>query len=57
MDAFPGYTYFNPAKKVLCVMQIVEDGKNTEATRHTVFGHSDEDNDIHTGYTTKTESD
>ena len=25
MDAFPGYTYFNPNKKVLCAMQILED--------------------------------
>ena len=25
MDAFPGYTYFNPTKKVLCAMQILED--------------------------------
>ena len=25
MDAFPGYTYFDNKKKVLCVMQVVED--------------------------------
>ena len=25
MDAMPGYTYFDKTKKVLCVMQIVED--------------------------------
>lgn len=25
MDAFPGYTYFDKNKKVLCVMQVVED--------------------------------
>ena len=26
MDALPGYTHFNPTKKVLCAIQIVEDG-------------------------------
>jgi hypothetical protein len=25
MDAFPGYTYFDKTKKVLCVIQVVED--------------------------------
>ena len=25
MDAFPGYTYFNPTKKVLCAIQIIDD--------------------------------
>ena len=25
MDAFPGYTYFDNKKKVLCVMQVIED--------------------------------
>ena len=25
MDAFPGYTYFNKTKKVLCVMQVIDD--------------------------------
>jgi hypothetical protein len=34
MDAFPGYTYFNATKKVLCVIQIVDDKTedDTEAT-------------------------
>ena len=26
MDAFPGYTYFDKKKKVLCVIQVIEDG-------------------------------
>lgn len=30
MDAFPGYTYFNPTKKVLCAMQIVDDTEESE---------------------------
>jgi hypothetical protein len=28
MDAFPGYTYFNRKKKVLCAIQVVDDGKD-----------------------------
>ena len=31
MDAMPGYTYFNKTNKVLCVIQVVEDG--AEATK------------------------
>ena len=27
MDAFPGYTYFDKTKKVLCVIQVVEDSQ------------------------------
>lgn len=30
MDAFPGYTYFNPTRKVLCAIQIVDDAEETE---------------------------
>lgn len=30
MDAFPGYTYFNPTRKVLCAMQIVDDTEEDE---------------------------
>lgn len=31
MDAFPGYTYFDKSKKVLCVLQIAGDVVNAEA--------------------------
>lgn len=31
MDAFPGYTYFDKSKKVLCVLQIAGDVANAEA--------------------------
>lgn len=38
MDAFPGYTYFDRTKKVMCVMQIVgvdeKAGKEAEHTKH-----------------------
>lgn len=40
MDAFPGYTYFNPNKKVLCAMQILEDANVAEAADAvSVFPH------------------
>ena len=39
MDAFPGYTMFDQKKKVLCVIQIVEDAKAGSETRHSVMGH------------------
>jgi hypothetical protein len=32
MDAMPGYTRFDRAKKVLCAMQIIEDSKSDAAT-------------------------
>lgn len=41
MDAFPGYTYFNPAKKVLCAVQIVDDKDTAEDDWVTVFPHSE----------------
>jgi hypothetical protein len=39
MDAFPGYTYFDKTKKVLCAMQIVDDAADSETTRTSVFPH------------------
>lgn len=39
MDAFPGYTYFNRKKKVLCAIQVLDDGKGNEATGDSVFPH------------------
>jgi len=42
MDAFPGYTYFNKAKKVLCAIQVVDDSDNPDDDDWvTVFPHSD----------------
>jgi hypothetical protein len=41
MDAFPGYTYFNPTKKVLCAMQILDDAEATGETISTVFPHAE----------------
>jgi hypothetical protein len=37
MDAFPGYTMFDSTKKVLCVMQILEDADETEGDDHSVM--------------------
>ncbi len=39
MDAFPGYTYFNRTKKVLCVIQIIEDATAGSEIRKSVMGH------------------
>jgi hypothetical protein len=39
MDAFPGYTMFDRTKKVLCVMQVVEDAVAGNETRKSVMGH------------------
>jgi len=39
MDAFPGYTYFDKTKKVLCVIQIVEDSKASLTSKKSVMTH------------------
>ena len=39
MDAFPGYTMFDKKKKVLMVMQIVEDAVAGNEVRNSVMGH------------------
>jgi len=42
MDAFPGYTYFDNTKKVLMVMQVVEDTENAEKELKSVMKHTAE---------------
>lgn len=39
MDAFPGYTYFDKTKQVLCAIQIADDSANAVAERTSVFAH------------------
>lgn len=39
MDAFPGYTYFDQTKKVLCVIQVVEDNEAAQVEWETVMPH------------------
>lgn len=39
MDAFPGYTMFDRTKKVLCVIQVVEDAVAGNETRKSVMPH------------------
>ena len=39
MDAFPGYTYFERTKQVLCAIQIADDNASTSETQKTVFPH------------------
>lgn len=44
MDAMPGYTYFDNTKKVLCVIQIVEDEDAASTEFNTVMGHVEGEN-------------
>lgn len=46
MDAFPGYTLFDNTKKVLCVMQVVEDAVAGSETRNSVMANHDLDGAI-----------
>ena len=39
MDAFPGYTYFDQTKKVLCVIQVLEDNEAAKVQWDTVMAH------------------
>ena len=41
MDAFPGYTYFDKTKEVLCVIQVVEDSKAATSEGHSVMLNND----------------
>lgn len=43
MDAFPGYTYFNPSKKVLCVIQVVEDSEAATSILESVMPHTEDE--------------
>ena len=45
MDAFPGYTAFDKTKKVLCVIQVVEDTEDADKEIKTVMGHIEEETD------------
>jgi len=45
MDAFPGYTYFNTNKKVLCAIQVADDGVSANTATSTVFPHPAETKD------------
>lgn len=39
MDAFPDYTMFDRTKKVLCVIQVIEDATAGNEARNSVMGH------------------
>ena len=39
MDAFPGYTYFNKKKKILCGIQVAEDAIDSGEVSGSVFPH------------------
>ena len=48
MDAMPGYTYFNNKKKVLCVIQVVEDVEGKNSDLETVMGNTKAEVDFYT---------
>lgn len=41
MDAFPGYTYFDQTKQVLCVIQIIEESDASDVDLKSVMEHKD----------------
>ena len=41
MDAMPGYTYFDKTKKVLCVIQVIEDATAASNEWKSVMGHTE----------------
>ena len=41
MDAFPGYTYFDKSKQVLCVIQVVEDSEAAASEGNSVMLSND----------------
>ena len=65
MDAFPGYTYFDRTKQVLCAIQVVDDTKEIIDTTKTIFPHptgfnidesiADSVNGTHSGSGTETD--
>ena len=46
MDAFPGYTYFDKSKKVLCVLQIAGEATKSASAGNPVMPHNDVDEDV-----------
>ena len=45
MDAMPGYTYFDKTKKVLCVIQVVEDAESAGVNWNSVMKHNEGEKD------------
>ena len=45
MDAFPGYTYFDKSKKVLCVIQVIEDATGADEVMKSVMPAGADEND------------
>ena len=46
MDAFPGYTYFDKTKEVLCVMQVIDESINDTSNIDSVMKHSSNEGEI-----------
>ena len=43
MDAMPGYTYFDNSKKVLCVIQVIEEREDNPVMPDSVMKHTNEE--------------
>lgn len=46
MDAFPGYTYFDHSKEVLCVMQVIDEEIDRSADIDSVMKHKEGETEI-----------
>lgn len=44
MDAFPGYTLFDNTKKVLCVIQVIDESQDNSADIESVMSHKEGEN-------------
>ena len=56
MDAFPGHTYFDTTKEVLCVMQVIEDSAENAANIDSVMRHKQGETQIDVDLTDKSNS-
>lgn len=46
MDALPGYTLFDNTKKVLCVIQMIDEGDDSKADIESVMGHHEDETSV-----------
>lgn len=47
MDAMPGYTFFEKTRKVLCVIQVIDETAAAKDNFKTVMEHNDDDTDFY----------
>ena len=56
MDAFPGYTYFDKTKEVLCVMQVIDESIDDSSNIDSVMKHKADETQIDVDLTDSTNS-